>query len=62
MHLPTAVKALINKCKCLGDQNDNFKKKDSRLFLIAMIENLQDRLPLKNANHKDLCILKFENF
>ena len=71
--LPTAVKALIKKCEWLGDQNNKLRK-GCRLFLIAMIEKLQDRLPLKSAivryssclpphnmiNHKDLYILKFE--
>ena len=73
VYLPTAVKVLIDKCEWSVDQNDELKK-GCRLFLIAMIEKLQDRLPLKSAivryssclaphmmiNHKDLFILKFE--
>ena len=37
MRLSTAVKALINKCECLGDLNSKLRK-GCRLFLIAMIE------------------------
>ena len=73
MHLPTAVKALIDKFECLGDQINKWRKV-SRLFLIPMIEKFQDRFLLKSAivryspclaphdliNHKDMCILKFE--
>ena len=70
MPLPTAVKALSDKCECLGDQNNKLRK-GCKLFLI---EKLQDRLSLNIAtlrysyclahhhmiNYKDLCILKFE--
>ena len=73
MHLPTALKTLIDKCKCSKNQNGKLRK-SCTLFLIAMIEKLQDRLSLNNApvryssclapqamvNHEDLCILKFE--
>ena len=67
MRFPTAVKALIDKCECMGDPNNKLGK-GCRLFLTATIEKLQDRLPLKSAivryssclaphniiNHKDL--------
>ena len=70
MRFPTAVKALIDKCECMGDPNNKLGK-GCRLFLTVTIEKLQDRLPLKSAvgryssclaprniiNHKDL---KFE--
>ena len=48
MHLPTAVKVLIDKFECLGDQINKWRKV-CRLFLIPMIEKFQDRFPLKSA-------------
>ena len=40
MHLPTAVKDLMDKCEYSGDQNHKLSK-GCRLFLIAMIENFK---------------------
>ena len=48
MRLPTAVKALIEKCECSGDENDKLRK-SCRLFLIVITEKLQNRLPLNSA-------------
>ena len=48
MCLSTAVKALVNKCECLAEQNNKLRK-SCRLFLVTMIEKLQDRLSLKSA-------------
>ena len=39
MRLPTAVKVLIDKCECSGDQSDKLRK-GCRLLLIDMIEKV----------------------